>query len=81
MTKIFESPDDGKTVYEREFGDSERTLIKSEAPTVDETEQCVLCKAPTPYKITDHVDNRMFYVEGAGQLCGDCHGKVYDENR
>ena len=26
MTKIFESPDHGKTVYSREFGNSEKTL-------------------------------------------------------
>lgn len=30
MTKIFESPDKGNTVYERKFGSSERTIIKSE---------------------------------------------------
>lgn len=28
MTKIFESPDGGDTIYEREFGESERTLIQ-----------------------------------------------------
>jgi hypothetical protein len=26
MTKIYESPDKGKTVYEREFGEEKRTL-------------------------------------------------------
>jgi len=30
MTKIFESPDGGKTVYQREFNKVERTQIKSE---------------------------------------------------
>ena len=30
MTKIYESPDKGKTIYKREFGSSERTIIKSE---------------------------------------------------
>ena len=28
-TKIFESPDRGKTIYEREFGSSERRLVKT----------------------------------------------------
>jgi hypothetical protein len=28
MTKIYESPDKGATVYEREFGESERRLVK-----------------------------------------------------
>jgi hypothetical protein len=27
--KIYESPDGGKTIYEREFGSTERRLIKS----------------------------------------------------
>jgi len=27
--KIYESPDKGKTVYEREFGSTQRTLIKT----------------------------------------------------
>jgi hypothetical protein len=29
MTKIYESPDGGKTVYEREMGATKRTLIQS----------------------------------------------------
>jgi hypothetical protein len=29
MTKIYESPDKGKTVYEREFGKEKRTIIQS----------------------------------------------------
>ena len=28
MTKIYESPDRGNTVYEREFGDTDRKLVK-----------------------------------------------------
>ena len=27
MTHVYESPDGGKTVYEREFGKTEKTLI------------------------------------------------------
>lgn len=30
MTKIYESPDGGKTVYERQIGSLERTPIRSE---------------------------------------------------
>lgn len=30
MTKIYESPDKGHTVYERDFGSNKKTLIKSE---------------------------------------------------
>ena len=30
MTKIYESPDGGKTVYERDIGSNQKKLIKSE---------------------------------------------------
>jgi hypothetical protein len=31
----------------------------------------------TSYDKTDHVDFRLGYVEGAGQLCLDCYGVIY----
>ncbi len=37
MTKIFESPDGGKTVYERDFGVyDKKTLIAGKSKTIDE---------------------------------------------
>ena len=38
MTKIFESPDKGKTVYAREFGESERTLYMEDGKLVTPAE-------------------------------------------
>ena len=35
MPMIYESPDKGKTVYERDFGSSDRKLIKSEEFQLD----------------------------------------------
>jgi hypothetical protein len=40
-------------------------------------DKCVLCGVETLYERTDHVDFRLGYVEGAGQLCLDCYGKIY----
>ena len=41
--------------------------------TQDETtDKCIVCNAPTQYKRSDHVDHRLNYIEGAGQLCPDC---------
>lgn len=40
-------------------------------------ETCVLCGGETPYEMTENINNRYFYVEGAGQLCKDCHDKTY----
>lgn len=42
----------------------------------DEYDNCVACGKKTPYKKTDHIDMRMHYIEGAGQLCEEC-GKKY----
>ena len=40
-------------------------------------DNCVLCGEETPYLVTENINNRYFYVEGAGQLCKDCHDKTY----
>ena len=40
-------------------------------------DKCVSCKKETLYNKTDHVDYRLGYVEGAGQLCLDCYGEIY----
>ena len=37
-----------------------------------EIEYCVNCGEETPYKKDDHVDQRINYIEGAGQLCSRC---------
>jgi hypothetical protein len=41
MTKIFESPDKGKTSYAREFGESERTLYTENVAPVKDTQKQV----------------------------------------
>lgn len=39
---------------------------------------CVLCGVETPYDYETHVDLRLGYIEGAGQLCAKCYRKVED---
>ena len=34
---------------------------------------CIFCKKETPYKISQSVNMRYFYIEGCGQLCGKCY--------
>ena len=41
-------------------------------------DKCVSCGVETLYDKTDHVDFRLGYVEGAGQLWLDCYGEIYD---
>jgi hypothetical protein len=33
---------------------------------------CILCGIETVYDFETHIDNRIGYIEGAGQLCSDC---------
>ena len=40
-------------------------------------DKCVSCGVETLYDKTDHVDFRLGYVEGAGQLCLDCYDGIY----
>jgi len=40
-------------------------------------EKCILCAVDTEYNIDENINNRYFYVEGAGQLCKDCYDKTY----
>ena len=47
--------------------------LKSE--TEDGFDHCVLCGVETPYKHSTHVDMRLGYIEGAGQLCSACWDK------
>ena len=35
------------------------------------------CNAETPYRKTDHIEMRICYIEGAGQLCFDCWKRIY----
>jgi hypothetical protein len=41
---------------------------------------CVICEKKSIYDKEEHIDFRLGYVEGAGQLCLDCYGKVYNLN-
>ena len=39
---------------------------------------CIHCETVTPYDKTTNINNRLYYIEGAGQLCRDCYAKIYD---
>jgi len=59
-------------------------IMGSDAPFSEpfygsEKEKCVSCGKVTEYKITDHIDARENYVEGAGQLCSECYKEIYNE--
>ena len=40
-------------------------------------DRCVTCDKETLYDNETHIDFRIGYVEGVGQLCLDCYGDAY----
>jgi hypothetical protein len=42
-----------------------------------EKDRCVICGKETEYTRDTHIDQRVGYVEGAGQLCGKCYVSTY----
>lgn len=40
-------------------------------------DNCVSCHKDTIYNTTDHIEYRIGYIEGAGQLCLDCYEEIY----
>lgn len=42
-----------------------------------EKDKCVVCKRKTPYTKDTPIDERLYYIEGAGQLCKNCHERIY----
>ena len=45
--------------------------------TKDEVDKCITCGADTPYTINTHIDMRLYYIEGAGQLCKKCFEEIH----
>jgi len=43
-------------------------------------DHCILCGVETPYDYNTHIDMRLGYIEGAGQLCAACWDKGNDRN-
>jgi len=40
-------------------------------------EKCVICLDKTGVEKETDIKYRPLYIEGGGQLCGDCHNKIY----
>ena len=40
---------------------------------------CVYCGGKTPHKKTDLIEDRLYYIEGSGQLCTKCWLELYSE--
>lgn len=52
--------------------------LEAEMKEKGEYDTCVLCGVETPYKRNTHIDLRIGYIEGAGQLCSKCYNAGTD---
>lgn len=43
-----------------------------------ELEHCIVCGNEVNVLKTEHINRRLYYVEGAGQLCSDCYKELYE---
>ena len=43
-------------------------------------DHCVICGVETPYDRKTHIDMRLGYIEGAGQLCAKCWNEDNNKN-
>jgi hypothetical protein len=41
---------------------------------------CIMCGVETPYDFETHIDMRLGYIEGVGQLCRSCFNGTKDVN-
>jgi len=51
--------------------------IKRMVATHSKKDKCVMCGVKTEYDRDTHIDNRKYYIEGAGQMCQGCHTRIY----
>jgi len=44
-------------------------------------DKCVVCGEKSIYDKEEHIDFRVGYIEGAGQLCLECYDKIYVKSK
>lgn len=44
---------------------------------INKTEICISCKNDTGVPIGLDIESRLYYIQGAGQLCQDCYNTLY----
>mgnify|MGYP001260170769 CR=1 FL=1 len=42
-------------------------------------DKCVTCNKESLYDKEEHIDFRMGYIQGAGQLCLECYDELYSK--
>ncbi len=44
-------------------------------------DKCVICRVDSLYDIDEHINFRIGYIKGSGQLCLDCLEELYYKNK
>ena len=44
-------------------------------------DKCVSCRKDTIYDEDTHIQNRIGYIEGTGQLCKSCYETIYNKGK
>ena len=44
-------------------------------------EKCISCRKPTVYEKETHIQNRIGYIQGVGQLCKFCYETIYNKGK
>ena len=65
---------------EYDYLDGEYNHLACALKSKDTFDTCVMCGVETPYKRSTHVDMRIGYIDGAGQLCSKCYGAGSNRN-
>ena len=58
---------------------AENSMAQEEKAT--DFEKCVVCGKQTDVPKTKDISERKYYIEGAGQLCGECFFEIYGKGR
>ena len=75
MNKLIKDnpPIDTKAVY----GPGDDNYGRNKSP-LKEHDKCVSCGKETEYVKHLDVRHRLYYVDGAGQLCKECYDRIYN---
>lgn len=73
---IFIGPGDDDYGRKKPFWKTKEKVVK-EFEKSKKMDKCILCGCETIYPKNMHIDYRVYYVEGAGQLCKECYDKTY----
>ena len=68
---------DGGTIHSKYGACTQPENSRFGADPFEPFDLCVVCKRPTEFRMSDPIQNRRYYIEGAGQLCSSCGERLY----